>query len=59
MLGLRMQTITIEQDAQNPKKKKKKGKIKNAPAISGKTISCHANVLWASGYQKKVERVKE
>lgn len=58
MLGLRMQTITIEQDAQN-KKKKKKGKIKNAPAISGKTISCHANVLWASGYQKKVERVKE
>ena len=53
MLGLRMQTITIEQDAQNPKKKK------NAPAISGKTISCHANVLWASGYQKKVERVKE
>lgn len=40
-------------------KKKKKGKIKNAPAISGKTISCHANVLWASGYQKKVERVKE
>ena len=39
--------------------KKKKGKIKNAPAISGKTISCHANVLWASGYQKKVERVKE
>ena len=57
MLGLRMQTITIEQDAQN--QKKKKGKIKNAPAISGKTISCHANVLWASGYQKKVERVKE
>lgn len=56
MLGLRMQTITIEQDAQNPKKK---GKIKNAPAISGKTISCHANVLWASGYQKKLERVKE
>ena len=41
--------------------KKKKGKIKNAPAVSGKTISCHAkiNVLWASGYQKKVERVKE
>ena len=34
-------------------------KKKNAPAISGKTISCHANVLWASGYQKKVERVKE
>lgn len=57
MLGLRMQTITIEQDAQNPKKKK--GKIKNTPAISGKTISCHANVLQASGYQKKVERVKE
>ena len=44
--------------------KKKKGKIKNTPAVSGKisisiSISCHANVLWASGYQKKVERVKE
>lgn len=39
--------------------KKKKSKIKNTPAVSGKTISCHANVLWASGYQKKVERVKE
>lgn len=61
--------ITIDVGAQNAdynnrarcieSKKKKKGKIKNAPTISGKTISCHANVLWASGYQKKVERVKE